>query len=137
MNELLHQRENNVDSENHLKDNGEKFNNHCVEVLRLLYQGKKLNARQLETEYGYDGRRLRDVAANRKDVFKKWINGSNGKTRYVEYWMQIPGIPTKHETIIKAERIINQLKAIPDKTFETLFTLDDNPPSFVQSNLFE
>lgn len=33
--------------------------------------------------------------------------------------------------------IVWQLKAIPDKTFVKLFELDDNPPSFVQSNLFE
>lgn len=125
--EILHERENWEGGESHLKDNGEKFNNHCVAVLRLLYQGKRLNARQLETEYGYDGRRIRDVAANRKDVKKQWVKSSEGKTRYVEYWMEIPAIPTKSMCIQKAERVIEDLKQT-ERILVTVFSLPPDEP---------
>ena len=92
---MLHQRENNDISENHLKDNGEKLSRHCVEVLRLLYLGKKLTARELETVYNMDGRRLRDIYANRKDCKRDWRKDENGKNIGMEYWLEIPKPPTK------------------------------------------
>ena len=95
----IHQRENNEISETHLKDNGEKFNRHCVEVLRLLYQGKKLTGRQLETIYGYDSRRLRDIYANRKDIVREWVIGEDGKTKFMQYHMVVPKQPTKAQVI--------------------------------------
>jgi len=113
---MLHEIENNPSSENHLKDNGEKFNRHCVEVLKLLYQGKRLNARQLETEYGYDGRRIRDVAANRKDVKKQWVRSAEGKTRYVEYWLDLPLPPTKQKAIAWATEFLDKQQKIAQPT---------------------
>lgn len=100
---ILHERENSEITENHLKDNGEKFNNHCVAVLKLLYAGLRLTARELETKYNMDGRRLRDVYAARKDVKREWVKGEDGKTKWVQYYLQIEKPPTKTETIKKWE----------------------------------
>lgn len=92
---LLHEKENNQETESFLKDNGEKFNNHCVEVLKLLYRGLKLSSRELETQYNMDGRRLRDIYAARKDCKREWKRDENGKRLYVQYYLNIPKPPTK------------------------------------------
>ncbi len=104
----LHQRENNEISENHLKDNGEKFQRGCVFVLQLLYKGYRLNARQLEVDYNLDGRRLRDVFANRKDVVREWVKGADGKTKYMEYRMEFPKPPTKQQVITHWDEVIQK-----------------------------
>lgn len=109
---LLHEAENNESSEQHLKDNGEKFSRHCNFVLGLLYQGMRLNARQLEREYNIDGRRLRDIYANRKECKRAWVKGADDKTQVMEYWLDIPTPPSKTEVIIKATKTINALKSI-------------------------
>jgi len=94
---VIHQRENNEETEQHLKDNGKKFSRHCNIVLRLMYQGRKLTARQLEREYNIDGRRLRDIFANRKECKRQWRRDADGKTQEMEYWLEIPKPPTKTE----------------------------------------
>lgn len=97
MTDYLHDRENNDESENHLKDNGEKFSRHCIFVLGLLYRGAKITARQLERDYNVDGRRLRDIFANRKECRRAWRKGEDGKTQEMEYWLEIP-TPTKEKS---------------------------------------
>jgi len=109
---LLHEAENNESSQQHLKDNGEKFNRHCNFVLGLMYQGNKLTARQLEREYNIDGRRLRDIFANRKECKRQWRKDADGKTQEMEYWLDIPLPPNKTEVIIKATKTIETLKSI-------------------------
>jgi len=95
MSELLHQRESNQVSEQHLKDNGKKFSRHCNFVLGLMYQGHRLTARQLERDYNVDGRRLRDIYANRKECKRAWKHYEDGRTAEMEYWLEIPKPPTK------------------------------------------
>lgn len=96
---LLHEIENNETSERHLKDNGEKFSRHCNFVLSLMYIGKRFTARQLEREYNIDGRRLRDIFANRKECKREWLLCHDGKTREMEYWLEIPKPQTKQNVV--------------------------------------
>ena len=108
---LLHEIENNPVSEQHLKDNGEKFSRHCNFVLGLMYQGRKLTARQLEREYNGDGRRLRDIFANRKECKRQWRKDADGKTQEMEYWLEIP-IPSKTEVIQRSAVVIDLMKRL-------------------------
>lgn len=105
---MIHEHENNSDTESFLKDNGDKFNNHCVEVLKLLYRGLRLTSRELETKYGMDGRRLRDVYAARKDIKRKWETREDGKRKWVVYFMEIPKPPTKSDVQIFWEAYQNE-----------------------------
>ena len=94
---MLHETENNEVSEQHLKDNGKKFSRHCVFVLTLMYKGLRVTARQLERDYNIDGRRLRDIYANRKECKKAWRLSPDGKTQEMEYWLEIPKQTTKSD----------------------------------------
>jgi hypothetical protein len=136
MEQLLHEIENNEVSQKHLKDNGQKFSRHCNIVITLLYQRKRLTARQLEREYNIDGRRLRDIYANRKECKKAWrVEG--GKEIEMEYWLEIPIPPTKSEVIEKAGKVIKMMQDIPPK-LETVFELPDEPtqPYYTPQTLF-
>lgn len=108
---LIHERENNEVSEKHLKDNGAKFSRHCCVVLTLMYKGMRLTARQLEREYNIDGRRLRDIFANRKECKKEW-RVEDGKEIEMEYWLDIPPYPTKSAVIERSTRVIEMIKNI-------------------------
>jgi hypothetical protein len=125
---MLHERENNEISETHLKDNGEKFSHHCNFVLTLMYQGKKLTARQLEREYNIDGRRLRDIFANRKECKRAWRKDDDGKTQEMEYWLEIPH-PTKSECIEKAAKVIDLMKSLPPKLVTVIPDYPDDEPT--------
>jgi hypothetical protein len=95
---ILHQHENNELSESFLKDNGKKFEGDCVKVLRLLYKGMKLTAKNVNDilDMADGGRRLRDIFAARKDCHKR-VRLTNGKKEGVEYWLEIPQPPTKSD----------------------------------------
>ncbi len=101
---ILHEVENNELSESFLKDNGKKFGDDCVIVLRLLYKGMRLTAKNVNDLTGMadGGRRLRDIIKARKDC-KKAVRYTNGKKEGVEYWLEIPKQPTK-ESLIAAAR---------------------------------
>ena len=93
---MIHKNENNPLSQEHLEENLKKFNGDCRTVMLLLYTGHKLTARDLEVRYGIDGRRLRDCYAARRDIEKKaWVRDADGKTRYMQYWIEKPKLPTK------------------------------------------
>lgn len=95
---IIHERESNEVSEQHLKDNGKKFSRHCNIILSLMYKGHRFTARQLEREYNFDGRRLRDIYANRKECKRDWRKDAEGKNSEMEYWLEIPKQhPTKGE----------------------------------------
>lgn len=117
---MIHERENNDISEQHLKDNGKKFSRHCNIVLGLLYKGMRLTARQLEREYNIDGRRLRDIYANRKECKREWRKSADGKTEEMEYYLDIPMPPSKSELIQRADMVIEQMKKIGSQ--QSLFT---------------
>lgn len=117
MSELLHEAENNESSQQHLKDNGQKFSRHCNFVLGLMYKGMRLTARQLERDYNVDGRRLRDIYANRKECKRQWRKDAEGKTQEMEYWLDIPLPKTKQEAIDWATDFFNRQQGKPQTLF--------------------
>jgi predicted DNA-binding ArsR family transcriptional regulator len=135
MEQLLHEIENNESSQQHLKDNGEKFSRHCNFVLALMYKGHRLTARQLEREYNIDGRRLRDIFANRKECKRQWRKDADGKTQEMEYWLDIPQPFSKTELGEKTAKVISMMKKVEDNLV-TVFTLPDDKPNYEQGNLF-
>lgn len=108
---LLHERENNEVSEQHLKENGQKFSRHCCIVLDMMYRGARLTARQLEREYNIDGRRLRDIYAGRKECKRAWRKDASGKNVEMEYWLEIPEPPTKKRVHDELQRWWNEYQA--------------------------
>ena len=135
---LLHDRESCSDTEQHLKDNGEKFNRQCVMVLKLLYSGRRYTGKQVNEilDIACGDRRLRNLFAARKDVRREWVYTSDGKkTRWKEYWLEGITQPTKHEVIEKADAIIRTMKDIPKK-MEVVFELPDEKPNYQQASLF-
>lgn len=109
--EILHQRESSAWSEQFLKDNGEKFAKQAVDVLRLLYSGMRLTAMQTNQilNIADGGRRLREIFAARKEC-KKDKRITNGKVEGVEYWLDVPAPPSKHEVIERATKVIEMFK---------------------------
>jgi hypothetical protein len=88
---LLHQRENNQDTENFLHANEGKFNKQNKRVLELLYTGGRWWAKKVNDKLSIadGGRRLREIFAAREECKREW--GEHGK----EYWLEIPKQPTK------------------------------------------
>lgn len=94
----IHQRESSPETENHLRDNGEKFNAQCVAVLRILYRGGRYTGKQINdiTGFACGDRRLRDLFQSRKDIRREWVYSEDGKrTKWKEYFLDIPPKPTK------------------------------------------
>lgn len=101
---MLHEFENNIESQNHLKDNGEKFNRQCVMVLQVLYRGGRWTGKMINDllDIADGGRRLRNLYEARKEVKREWVMTEDGKkTKWKEYWLEIPKQPTKKELIVK------------------------------------
>ena len=95
---MIHERENNADTESFLKSNGKKFQGDCLTVMRLLYSGARLSSKDCWEKYGLHDRRLRNCFQARPDVVKReWKLNGEGKRMYVEYYIQIPKHPTKKE----------------------------------------
>jgi len=94
---IQHERENNEVSEEFLKSNGEKFHNGCIQVLRLLYTGRKYTAKEVNDTLNMadGGRRLRDIYANRKDCKRQKRYKADGHLEGMEYFLDIPTPPTK------------------------------------------
>lgn len=107
---MTHNIENNPESQAHLEENFSKFSGDCLTVLKLLYSGKKLTARQLEKDYDLDGRRLRDVYAARPDIIRRsWVLDASGKrTKWKEYWIEII-TPTKAQAIEIGQQILDAM----------------------------
>lgn len=109
---MLHQRENNVETESFLKQSGKKFGKDCVTALQLMYSGVRLNGDTCKHLYGFSDRRLRECHAARPDIVKKeWKRDSKGKRLYVEYFIDVPKKPTKKQVINNIQLIENPLLA--------------------------
>lgn len=107
---MLHQRENNQDSEDFLKSNGKKFSQDCVTAMKLMYSGVKLNGDTCKQLYGFSDRRLRECFTARPDVVKKaWKKDSKGKRLYVEYWISPPQSLTKERAIAEGQKILDAM----------------------------
>lgn len=98
---ILHQRENNEWSEQFLKSNGKKFGEDCVRVLRLLYRGMRLTAKQTNDilNMADGGRRLREIFKDKSECKKQIRKREDGSLEGVEYWLDIPQRPTKGKLI--------------------------------------
>jgi hypothetical protein len=108
---MLHERENNQETETFLKESGKKFSQDCVTAMKLMYQGIRLNGETCKELYGLHDRRLRDCRQGRPDMVKSaWKKDVNGKRLYVEYWIDVPTPPSKHEVIQRATKVIELLK---------------------------
>ena len=110
---LLHERENNEDTESFLKQNGDKFSRDCIRAMQLMYLGERLNGETCKSLHKIHDRRLRECFAARPDVVKKaWKLDSNGKRLYVEYWINVILPPSKTEVIKNANKTIEILKSV-------------------------
>lgn len=116
---LLHEIENNKDTESFLQENGKKFVGDCLIAMKLMYQGIRLNGDTCKELYGIHDRRLRNCRAGRPDIVKsEWKRDANGKRLYVEFWIERIPYPTKSAVIERSNNIINLLKAIPGGKLE-------------------
>jgi hypothetical protein len=96
--QILHESENNSESQEHLNQNGKKFHGDCLTVMRLLYSGIRLSAQDVVVKYGLHDRRLRDCYAARPDVIKKeWVLKPNGRRDYVVYFIDVVKRPVKSD----------------------------------------
>lgn len=91
---MIHQRENNEDSEKHLQENHDKFQSDAVFLLHQMLRGERLTAKTVVQKYGIADRRLRDLEIAGK-CRKEWVLSESGKRLYVEYFCEIPKPPTK------------------------------------------
>lgn len=86
----IHDRENNSESDQHLKENSKKFSAQCLKVLQLFLDGKRLT---VLSAYGYGisslPRRVLDIKENGISVDDKWITDENGKRLHKEYFIEI------------------------------------------------
>lgn len=96
---ILHERENNQDTEDFLKSNGKKFVGDCLIAMKLMYQGVVLSSQDCWVKYGFHDRRLRNCRTARPDIVKsKWELKPNGSRSHVVYWIERPKVyPTKAE----------------------------------------
>ena len=93
---LVHQHENNPDTQEFLKSNGEKFQGDCLTAMRLMFSGIRLTSQDCWVKYGINDRRLRDCHNARPDTVKKeWKLNEQGKRMYVEYFIEKFQPPTK------------------------------------------
>lgn len=95
---MLHERENNQDTESFLQENIDKFQTDAVFLLGIMLKGEKLTAKTVVQKYGKEPRRLRDLFISGK-CKKQWKLDDKGKRLYVEYYCEIPLPPTKQEAV--------------------------------------
>lgn len=117
---LVHQRENNEDTETFLQENIGKHENACMFLLKKMMAGERLSARTVMMKYGVQDRRLRDLEISGK-CEKSWKLNSEGKRLYVEYFVSIPKPLSKLEVGERAEKVISMLKNIPNGSEQSLF----------------
>lgn len=131
---MIHEFENNDDTQSFLKENGQKFVGDCLIAMKLMYQGVRLNGDTCKELYGIHDRRLRNCRDARPDIVKsEWKRNANGKRLYVEFWIDVPKLPSK--TALTAKQNLN----VVEKTLVKVFELDDNPketPRYVPQTLF-
>lgn len=137
METLLHEIETSSDTESFLKQNGKKFSQDCINAMKLMYQGIKLNGDTCKHLYGFHDRRLRNCREGRPDIVKsEWKRDANGKRLYVEYWIEIPRPITKTQLIQKTSEAIEKLRVVENNLI-TVFELPDDEPILKQGNLFQ
>lgn len=91
---LIHERENNADTESFLMEKRNELQHDAKFLLYLLYQGRRLNGKQVE-QWGINSRRLRELIVSHKEMKREWKRDENGKRIVMEYWLDIPRPATK------------------------------------------
>ena len=94
MPDIVHQRENNDDTERHLQENIGKFETDAQFLLKQMLRGEVLSAKDVVQKYGIADRRLRDLFIDGK-CKRRWKLNEAGKRLFVEYYIEIPKLPTK------------------------------------------
>ena len=86
----VHQKENNSDSEENLKQNKKKFGKQCIKLLELYKQGIRLTRKTAMTIYDINSleRRHKDLKESGEDVDTVWIRDETGKKLYKEYFLK-------------------------------------------------
>lgn len=106
---MLHEFESTEETQSFLKENGKKFSQDCITAMKLMYQGVRLNGETCKQLYGLHDRRLRDCFAGRPDIVKRvWVKDTEGKRKYVEYFIpqQVP--PTKQKAVEWATKFLEK-----------------------------
>lgn len=116
----IHDRENNPESEQHLKENNKKFSKQCLKVMELLHRGIRLTTINA-VSYGILSlpRRILDLKENGIKIDEQWLLDDNGK-RTIKEWYILQRIekPRKKD-------VVNEWNK----------KLKENPPNFKQLDL--
>lgn len=108
MSELLHDRENNEDTQRHLDENRDKFEGDGEYLHRLMKLGRRLSSQDAH-DLKIDSRRLRELHSAGK-CEKVWKLNDAGKRMYVEYFCKMPESPTKAKAIKWATELLEKMK---------------------------
>lgn len=81
--DIIHQRENNSDTESFLQENIEKLTTDIMFLLKLMKMGERLTAKTVVQKYGKEPRRLRDLFIAGR-CSREWVLNEKGKRQYVE-----------------------------------------------------
>lgn len=90
---MLHEFENNQDTEKHLSENENKFESDCVFLLKQMMNGRRLSSQDVH-DMKINDRRLRNLFESGK-CKREWMFNEKGKRTHVEYFIDIPKPPTK------------------------------------------
>lgn len=112
MTDLTHIRENNEDSQQHLDSNREKFETDAMFLLKQMMRGERLSAKTVVQKYGCESRRLREIFSEGK-CEKVWVTDTNGKRKFVEYFITPPKPISKTELC----RLVSEGNLIQQKLF--------------------
>ena len=87
--QVVHKRENNSESEQHLHENKYKFIGQCAYVKSLLENGVRLTVVLAVEVYKITSlpRRIKDLKSKGVPIETKWILDSDGKRSHVEYFI--------------------------------------------------
>jgi len=110
---LLHDRENNSDTEQHLQENSEKFETDCQFLLKCMLRGEVLTRKEVVKKYEMNDRRLGNLHEAGK-CERRWVNKPNGKRSHVEYFITPPSPPTKSKVINLWEKELKQGEIFPN-----------------------
>src|SRR5690348_5468285 len=104
---ILHNNENNPDSQSNLEQNAQKFSQQCLKVLEILNQGKKLTVANA-ISYGINSlpRRILDLRERNgiTNIIDEWVRDGNGKRLYKQWYLNITTRPTKKLVVEKAKK---------------------------------
>ena len=86
---MIHEKENNPESQSRLDKNKKHFSKQCLKVLELLLQGKRLTTINAPS-YGILSlpRRLKDLRENGIFVNERWITPPNSSVEIKEWFIQ-------------------------------------------------